>query len=90
MKVSIGLYILELRDIQQKLLSLPTYGLHTEINFTKSNEISSQFVLQDPKLKYVLIPCIEQIDKDIECEFELILLTPSKENKFNCKRCKRF
>jgi len=83
--LSVGFYVLQLRDIQHRLAVLPSYGLHSEFPPVQAAEISSQLHFQDPHMKYVIVPYAEQLPLGEEITYDLVMLTPSSEVKLSIK-----
>jgi len=81
----IGFFVIQLRDIQSKLLTLPNYGLHTEVPFSTTDEASATILLQDSAMKYVIVACIDVLEPEERVEFELAILTAGPSSSFTVK-----
>eukprot|EP00028_Trichosphaerium_sp_Am-I-7-wt_P007535 CAMPEP_0168535114 /NCGR_PEP_ID=MMETSP0405-20121227/18435_1 /TAXON_ID=498012 /ORGANISM="Trichosphaerium sp, Strain Am-I-7 wt" /LENGTH=1236 /DNA_ID=CAMNT_0008562215 /DNA_START=48 /DNA_END=3758 /DNA_ORIENTATION=+ len=73
--LSIGFYVLKLREIDYSLPILPKYT-HKEVPYSVRQEVNTEVYLDDPNFKYVIVPCVESLDRGSTSRFALILLAP--------------
>jgi serine/threonine protein kinase len=63
--------VLQVRDAQFCLPSVPSYGVHTEVPFNSDPEVSIPTLFDDANFKYVVIPWIESLAPSKSISFEL-------------------
>eukprot|EP01122_Echinamoeba_exundans_P012765 TRINITY_DN5421_c0_g1_i1.p1 TRINITY_DN5421_c0_g1~~TRINITY_DN5421_c0_g1_i1.p1 ORF type:complete len:1244 (+),score=206.12 TRINITY_DN5421_c0_g1_i1:107-3838(+) len=63
--------VLQVRDAQFCLPSVPSYGVHTEVPFSTDPEVSMPTLFDDSNFKYVVIPWIESLGPSQSMSFEL-------------------
>lgn len=76
--VRVRFVVLQVRDAQFRLPSIPSYGVHTEVPYSNDLEVSIPTLFDDASMKYIVIPCIESLSHGKTVSFELRVSATTK------------